>query len=263
MKILITGSSGFVGTHLCKELYRLKHTLTKVDLVEGVTILDTLRMIELCQNQDAVIHLAAKTSVQESNTNIFPYNQTNIQGTLSVLEAVKVNKVPQFIFASSAAVYEPNSVYAVTKLAGEYYIKLYSYLYGFNSVILRFFNIYGKGSKGIIPIFLNKLKCNEPLIIYGGYQTRDFIHIDDIVSAIILSLGYGKQGTFDIGTGKSYSIDSIAQKCMQITGKKVDIIYKPDPIGEVKHSKANLINSINELGFIPEISIDEGIGKLI
>lgn len=264
MKILVTGSHGFIGSYLTDKLTELGHELTLVDLKNNCyysDILDNVQMLTLGQNQDAIIHLAALTSVQESNSNAFIYTETNINGTISLLESARFNKIPQFIFASSAAVIKPVSVYASTKIAGETYCKTYSYLYNFNSVILRFFNVYGNGSKGIIPIILNSFKNNEKPTIYGGNQTRDFVYISDVVDAIVLALEYKDTATFDVASGTSLSVNEIIKKCQQyIPG---EVIYKPELRGEIRVSESNISRTIKQLGYSPKINIDEGIKLMV
>jgi UDP-glucose 4-epimerase len=264
MRICITGSSGFIGTHLVKKLRELNHELTLVDLKDGLDILNTQKMIELGQNQDCIIHLAAEISVPISNNYPLYYNQANIDRTLSMLESARINKIPRFIFASSAAVLKTNSVYAVTKLTGEYYCKLYSYLTGMKTICLRFFNVYGQGTdKGVIPTFLENIKNKKPLIIYGsGNQTRDFVYIDDVINAIILSLEYNDSGIFDVGSGTSITIKEIAELCYKLMRKKPNIKYKHGLKGDIYESHSNISRTIKQLGYHPSVDIEEGIKRM-
>ncbi len=282
MKILVTGIAGFVGSHLAKELVKEHEVIGIDDLstgtlknIEGLkltfrqcSLSDSHSILALSRNVDAIIHLAAKTSVIESNNNEFIYNTSNIKGTLDILYAAKLHKIKKFIFASSAAIYSPKSIYAVSKLTGEHFCNVFSELYGIQTINLRFFNIYGQGQNptyaGVISKFISNVKNNEPLRIFGdGYQTRDFVHVDDIVQSIILALRYNGSGTYDIGYGESVSVNKLAEKLLELTEKSNPIKHEEAIKGEVYNSYSNIVNSIDDLGYKPRIGIIDGLKSLL
>lgn len=210
MSNLITGHLGFIGSHLVKEI-----DATGIDLKNGDNII-TCDFPEV----DTVFHLAAKTSVIESVKNPLYDAQTNILGTIRLAENYKKQR---FIFASSGGAIQEKieSPYGLSKLCAEEYIKLICEDY----IILRFPNIYGPGSNSVVEKFIN-----GPVNIFGdGSSTRDYVHVDDLVRAILLSQSWQK-GTYSLGFGDSTSVEELAYS----TGKAVN--YTEPVPGELKHS---------------------------
>ena len=247
-KVVVTGGAGFIGSHLVDELIKQGIEVTildnlstgkkqninpKAEFIDCDIFKDTYGdLIFLLNGADTVFHLAAKTTVQESIEKPSLYNNINVVGTLNLLEAAAAMKVKRFIFSSSSSVYgnakvptsedhplNPISPYALNKLIGEQYCKLYSEIYNIDTVCLRYFNVYGdrmnnEGYKLVFPIFKEQILKNKPLTINNdGEQRRDFIHVDDIVRANILVAKHKNNfngDIYNVGNGKSYSINEIA-----------------------------------------------------
>ena len=287
MKIFVTGGAGFIGTHLCKKLTSL-HKVTVYDdfsnsnkenfpAMENVTlivgdILDNPKLLNSMKNHDIVIHLAAKTSVIDSIHNPSNTFQTNVQGTQNILDSSKSNHISKIIVTSSAAVYknsnnsvdevstiEPLSPYGQSKLDMEK-ITIQSKI---NYSILRLFNVYGTGqTTGVIANFKKNILENKPLTIFGdGHAIRDFIHIDDVIDGIILSMK-STSGIYNIASGTGTSINNLAKLLIQLSGKNSEIIYKSAREGEIIYSIANITKSQKELGFYTKISLDVGLRVL-
>ena len=247
-KAIVTGGAGFIGSHLVDKLIEQGVEVTildnlstgkkqninpKAEFIDCDIFKDTYGdLIFLLNGADTVFHLAAKTTVQESIEKPSLYNNINVVGTLNLLEAAAAMKVKRFIFSSSSSVYgnakvptsedhplNPISPYALNKLIGEQYCKLYSEIYNIDTVCLRYFNVYGdrmnnEGYKLVFPIFKEQILDNKPLTINNdGKQRRDFIHVDDIVRANILVAKHKNNfngDIYNVGNGKSYSINEIA-----------------------------------------------------
>ena len=232
----------------------------------------------------AVIHLAAIASVIESIDNPSFVNDVNVNGTLNVLEFCRKKKIKKFIFTSSAAIFGnneskitessptvPTTVYGSSKLTGEQYCRIYSELFGITTIILRPFNIYGPRQNdtyaGVITKFLNRLKKNKPPIIFGtGNQTRDFIHAHDVARAFFLALRYNKTkfDVFNLGTGKSTSINTLARYFLNSTKKhSMRPIHRKAIPGIIIYNSMNNTKLRKGLGLIPSVSLKEGISDLI
>jgi len=287
MRVFVTGGAGFIGIHLCKKL-ALLHKVTVYDnfssssqehfpVVENVTlivgdILDNSKLLDSMKNHDVVIHLAAKTDVIDSIINPDNTFQTNVQGTQNILDSCKFNHISKIIVISSAAVYknsnnsvdessstQPLSPYGQSKLDMEH-ITVQSKI---NYSILRLFNVYGNGQiAGVIANFRKNILENTPLTIFGdGKAIRDFIHIDDVIDGIILSMK-PISGIYNIANGTGTSISNLAKLVIQLSGTNSKIIYKFARKGEIIYSVSNIGKSQKELGFYPKISLDVGLSIL-
>jgi len=235
---------------------------------------------------DVVVHLAAKIIVQDSIANPKLTKSVNVEGTKNLLEVCKQNQITNFIAASSAAVYGdckdskiylsensktvPISPYGESKLEMEESIKAFSKLHAINAATLRFFNIYGKGQSpeyaGVITKFLERIKKNQALEVFGdGLQTRDFVSIDDVVDAMNITISniQGKLDVYNIASGKSISVNDLANLMILISGKDLKIIHHPQKKGEVRFSQANTSLAKKELGFSPKIGLEQGIKNLM
>lgn len=285
-KIVVTGGLGFIGSHLIESLYE-NNNLTIIDNqstghIQNIKGFDSsidinldditqIKLENIFEGADYIFHMAAMTSVTQSVMDPIKCNNTNITGTLKVLEAARKCEVKKVIFSSSAAVYgetesipinenipfNPLSPYAVSKITGELYCNIYSKIYGLPTVSLRYFNVFGPRQDprseyaSVIPIFIDKLFKNETPVIYGdGEQTRDFVHVKKVVEANILSAKSNKTGVFNIGQGKSISINQLLKIVENVIGKYIKPTYENARAGEIKHSLADISKAM-ALGYIP------------
>ena len=301
MKIIVTGGAGFVGSHIVELLIKNKHFPIIVDNLHSGKYNHVKKFVDSGKAQffkidirnmknlmkipkaPAVFHLAAIASVLESIKNPSYVNDVNVTGTLNILEFCKIKKINKFIFTSSAAIFGmydkkssettetiPNTVYASSKLTGEQYCRIYSELFGMNIVCLRPFNIYGPRQNdsyaGVISKFMDKLNSNQSPIIYGdGKQTRDFIHVDDIVKAYLLSLKYTQKkfDVFNLATGKSTSINHLVDIFLKTANKpKLKPIYKKYIPGVVKYNSTSNQKITKLLKFSPSVKLEDGIPQL-
>lgn len=294
MKILVTGGAGFIGSHLADELIKEGHQVVVIDnLSTGKKEFinpkaefhkSDIRNLEeikpLFKGIDAVFHLAAQPRIQPSIINPVESHSNNVVGTLNVLVASRDAKIKKFIYSASSSAYGdqkelplkedmtpgPKSPYSVFKLVGEQYCKLFNELYDLPTVSLRYFNVYGprQSCEGayatVIGIFLKQAEAGKPLTIVGdGEQTRDFTNVRDVVRADILAMESNKVGkgeVINIGTGKNYSINRIANL---ISDK---VVHIPPRSAEVQDTLADNSLANKLLGWQPEVSLEEGIEEL-
>jgi UDP-glucose 4-epimerase len=250
-------------------------------------IRDTDGLGKINSKFDAIIHLAAQVYVHKSILNPQETYDINIAGTLNILELAKKLNIKKIIFASSSAVYgnlnknsidetdelKPISPYGISKLKAEELLRNYSESYQITTVNLRFFNIYGPHQdanspySGVITNFIKKIKQNEKPIIYGkGEQTRDFIYIEDIVEGIVgsLKLQDGRNHTYNLGTGKTISINELLSLIARILVKdNLEPLYKSSRKGDILFSGASIAKIKKELDFLPKYGINEGLKKLV
>jgi UDP-glucose 4-epimerase len=289
MKSIVTGGCGFIGSHIVDKLIDLGHEVIVIDSQTSSTrteyffndnatyykkdLVDYKGMEWIFEGASNVFHLASEISIPYCVENPRETMHNNVTSTLNVLDAAKKHKVQRVVFSSTSAVYgnslflpnyETNSVhclntYSISKYSGEQLCKMYYDLYGLKTVIFRYFNVYGerqpiKGSYApVLGIFLRQNQNNEPLTIIGeGNQTRDFIHVSDVVAANILAsekelFEYGE--VFNVGTGLGTSIESIADV---VSSKQ---IHLPERDGEINHSRANVDKIKQTLGWEPRINV--------
>jgi len=235
-----------------------------------------------------IFHQAALGSVQRSINKPIDSNETNVGGTLNLLKASVDNKVKRFIFASSSSVYgdskilpkkeemipNPKSIYAVSKLASEYYVRLFYNIYGLETVSLRYFNVFGRRQNpdsiysAVIPIFLKNLKINKPLTIFGdGNQSRDFTYIDNVIYANYLAMISGNNkilgNYYNMGCGHRISLNEIVKYLEKKINKKIEVIYKDERKGDVKSSLASLVKIERDLNYEPIVEFYNGFNDLI
>ncbi len=288
--IAITGGAGFIGSHLVKKLLEKKYRAIVIDnlstgsesnihkkaLFKKIDIRDFGALKQAMNGIDSVFHLAALPRIQRSIQSPLETNEVNVQGTLNVLEAARVNKVKRVIFTSSSSVYgdqkslsltenmipQPLSPYALQKLMGEKYCQMYTDLYGLETLSLRLFSVYGPGQNGrdefatVIGRFLYLKNRGKPLIIYGdGEKTRDFTHINDVVEALIRSMEIKlpKKRIINICAGKTHSINQIAK----LIGGRV--VYKEKRKGESQRIQGSNELAKKILKWEPQTSLKEGI----
>jgi len=298
MKVVVTGGCGFIGSNIAEELIKKHYVVVIDDLSTGrieniqslqdkenfefvrgnITDLGLLKQI--FEDVDCIFHQAAIPSVQRSVENPLDTNEANIKGTLNVLIAARDCGVKKVVYASSSSVYgdtpelpkkenmkpNPQSPYAVSKLTGEYYCKVFSDIYGIKTICLRYFNVYGPNQDpaseyaAVIPRFINRVLNNQPPIIFGdGNQTRDFTFVKDVVKANILAMEKNVEGVFNIAYGQQISINELANKIMEIVGVKLNPVYdKPRP-GDIRNSLADISLAKQKLGYMPEYSLEKGL----
>jgi UDP-glucose 4-epimerase len=233
------------------------------------------------KNAMLVVHLAALIDVAASVTNPLKTHNINTTATLKLLNQAIQSKVERLIFASSTAVYgdtdqlpitedtpiKPLSPYAASKAAAEAYCNAYANLHNINIVTLRFFNVYGAGNEknpysGVITKFIQNAKANKPLIIEGdGEQTRDFIHVSDVANAIIMTLQSKqvKTGVFNVCTGKSTSINMLAQTVKGVSQENLQINHAAKRLGDIKDSLGNPNKTAQNIRFKATTTLKEGI----
>jgi UDP-glucose 4-epimerase len=296
-KYVITGGAGFIGSHIAEYLSGKGHEVIILDSLrtgfeknlDGLNvkfikgdIRDKDLVDELVQGASGIFHLAALVSVPESLLNINECIEINTLGTINILEAAKKNDSCKVVLSSSAANYgdnpilpkietmspQPMTPYAVTKLDGEFYLKMYQDQWKVPTASLRYFNVFGPRQNpksayaAAVPIFINKALQNQPISIYGdGSQTRDFIYVKDVVKANILASKMGGE-TYNVALGYSTSILELAKKIIEITNSKSQIQFLEERPGDIKHSIANP-TKFNQLGFKPDYTIDSALQETI
>ena len=299
MRIVVTGGAGFIGSNLVDELIRLKHNVIVIDNLSTGRIdniknnlkkinffkidiskkKNIFKLNKIFKNVDCIYHLAGLADIVPSIENPTRYYETNVTGTLNVLQASKLNKIKKFIYAASASCYGKSPIlptdekckiyteypYALTKNLGEKLVLHWKKIYNLNSSSFRFFNVYGPRSRtsgaygAVFGIFLSQKINKKPFTIVGdGKQTRDFIHVSDLVNALVLASKRSKSGEiYNIGSGKETSVNRIAQL---IGGKKIFIPKRP---GEPQRSLANINKAKKHLRWKPKVDLTEGISMLI
>lgn len=296
-KILVTGGSGFIGSHIVEHFHQSDEVVVLDNLRTGFkknienfncqfikgNVTDVALVKEVTKSVDYIFHLAALVSVPESMENPQLTVEINTIATLNLLKAARESNVKKIVLSSSAAIYgdnpivpkketmfpEPKSPYAVTKLDGEYYFKMFRDEYGLPTTCLRYFNVFGPRQDpksqyaAAVPIFIDKAIKNEDITIFGdGEQTRDFIYVKDIVRANVMAATSEASGVFNVARGGRITINDLAKKIVELTTSKSKIIYAPERAGDVKHSQAD-ISKLNSLGFESKFDLDEGINVTI
>lgn len=302
--ILVTGGAGFIGSHIVNRLLVDGFEVTVVDnlstgrlenlqrnergdvhFIRG-DIRDFDLMRRVVADMDVVFHEAASIDVASSLSDPLTTHSVNVTGTLNLLISCLDSSVKRLIFASSASIYgetdvlptaedttpNPISPYAVSKLAAEDYANLFFKAYGLNTVCLRYFNVYGsrQGSNhysGVIPIFINRVLHERPPVVYGnGEQTRDFVHVQDVVDANMLALrsknAVGE--VFNIGTGTPMSITQLAKIVLETLGKEsLNPVYAGSRPGDLSASYADITKARRVMGYDPKVTLTEGIAELV
>jgi UDP-glucose 4-epimerase len=293
--IVVTGGSGFIGTHVCTLLLEKGYRVRIIDIAPpqfGISaefvrasVLDSIRLQRMFLGAEAVIHLAALVDVQASIKDPFADFQVNVEGTVNVLEAARRAAVKKVIYASSAAVYgnpvqipineqhpaSPVSPYGLSKLSAERYVLLYNLLYGMQNVALRLFNVYGTGQSpyspysGVVTKFASSLLSGKQPTIFGdGKQTRDFVHVSDAAGAFLLALNSGGFSTpINIASGKETSILELFGKMRSISGREVEPAFAQAKEGEIKRSVADISLAQKLLGFQPKVMLEDGLRSIL
>ena len=299
---LITGGAGFIGSNISEALLNMGYKVRCLDnfstgkreniesflknpnyeLIEG-DIRDFETCLKATEGVDYVSHQAAWGSVPRSIAMPLVYEQINIMGTLNMMEAARQNGVKKFVYASSSSVYgdEPNlpkveerigkvlSPYALTKKTDEEYGRLYTKLYGLETVGLRYFNVFGRRQDplgyyaAVIPKFVKQLlKGEQPVINGDGQHSRDFTYIENVIEANLKACLSGSDAAgeaFNIAYGGRVFMTDLYNTIAELLGSDVKPIYGPDRPGDIKHSNADISKAKELLGYDPEYSFEKGI----
>ncbi|HEY2923206.1 MAG TPA: SDR family oxidoreductase [Candidatus Binatia bacterium] len=300
---LVTGGAGFIGSHLVRRLVteggvvrvvdnlstgqttRLEDVRDSIEFIQGDLAEDRVSD-EVVKGVDYVLHQAAVPSVQRSVNDPVGTNRANVTATLNLLESCRRAGVRRLVYAGSSSAYgdtevlpkveemvpNPLSPYALQKLVGERYCKLYYELYGLETVSLRYFNIFGPHQdphseySAVIPKFITRLLANQPITIYGdGEQSRDFTFIDNVVEANLLALeaptAAGKM--CNIGCGERVTLNQLVALLEQQLGIKAQMNYAPPKVGDVRHSLADIERAKAILHYQPKITVEEGLRRTV
>ncbi|MDG5786693.1 SDR family NAD(P)-dependent oxidoreductase [Evansella sp. AB-P1] len=305
-KILVTGGAGFIGSHVVDRLIKKGKKVIVVDNLssgneENINNSNNVRFFQIditdsenlkalfVQHKDieGVIHLAAQSKVTPSVENPLEDATININGTINLLDLSNKHGVKNFVYASSAAVYghtetlpiqeetpaSPLSPYGVSKYAGEEYVKAYGRLYGMNVSALRFANVYGprqtaSTEAGVITIFIEQLLRKEQPVIYGdGEQTRDFIYVDDVVSAVISCLINDGPSThnpaFNVSTGEETSINQLLTVLCDVFNIDFNPNYEAERPGDIKYSYLSNEKLTSKYQWSPKTQLGEGLKNTV
>ncbi len=298
-KFLVSGGAGFIGSHIVEELAKrgesvrildnfstgrkenLNNLKGKIEVIKA-DIRSKADCAKACRGVDFVLHQAALRSVPKSMHNPKEYNEVNINGTFNMLEAAKENKVKRFVFASSSSVYgdvsrfpekeslspNPISPYALTKISGEYYCRIFSHHYRLPTIALRYFNVFGPRQPlddeyaVVVPKFINAILNNERPPIYGnGRQSRDFTFVSNVVNANLLAARNSRlhHGVFNVASGKDYSVLDLAGMINGILNKNIKPIFLKKRAGDVFRTLADLSNAKLKLRYKPQYSLSQGL----
>ncbi len=294
---LVTGGAGFIGSHLVKELVKqgqqvvvlddlssgnlenLAPVASQISFIQG-SICTPKDVLNACGGVDYVLHHAALISVAQSMQEPEQTAHINVKGTFNVLEAARAQHVKRVVFASSSAVYgnsldlpykentlpDCQSPYAWSKQAGAELCQLYTHAYGVETVVLRYFNVFGVGQNphsayaAVIAKFMQLAAENQPLRIdWDGKQSRDFVHVLDVVQANLLAALKGTAGEiYNVASGRTYTLLELADTIEKISGRKLERVFCPKRAGDVRCSSAD-ISKISAIGFVPKVSLEEGL----
>lgn len=241
MRVLVTGSAGFIGSHLVAELAK-GHSVVEFDIKDSpsqdVRSLDAV--ISAAKGAEAIVHLAALTLDAESVQKPKEYYETNVIGTFNVLEAAHRLGIRTVLNASSAAT-GGTSPYGTSKLCGELLCGSYATTYGLRAASLRLFNVYGGGNgKGVVNAFFSRIKEGKPVTVHDdGEYVRDYVHVHDVVATVggFLAEGF-EPGVYEVGTGVGTSVNRLADTIEKIVGRKIGRTYEPRQTAGIRSSVA-------------------------
>jgi len=302
MKFLVTGGAGFIGSHIVEELLKrgekvrvldnfstgkrenIAPFLKEIELIEG-DIRNPEVVKKAMKGVNYVLHQAALPSVFRSIKDPLTTNEVNVLGTLNILMAAKEARVKKIVYASSSSVYgdtpslpkredmqpSPLSPYALSKLAGEEYSRLFTSLYGLEIISLRYFNVFGPRQDptsqyaAVIPKFISSLLKGERPTIYGdGEQSRDFTYVSNVVSANLLATASKvKKGIFNIACGKRITVNELVKGLNGIMNMDIEPLYTHPRPGDVRHSQADISRAGKVLGYKVEVNFEEGLKKTV
>lgn len=296
-KFVITDGAGFIGSNLAQALSQENQVIVvddlstgKLDNLAGIdarllhgSITDLPFLQAAFEDAECIFHLAAIASVKKSVEDPLRTSEVGIEGTLKVLTAARDAGVRRVVLASSAAVYgnspdlpkredmmpEPKSPYAVSKLTGEHYARVFQEIYGLETVALRYFNVFGPKQdpsseySGVISRFISALLKGEQPVIYGdGEQTRDFVYVSDVVAANILASRRFRPGVYNIANAKSTSLNALVEMISKILGREVTPKHEAPRDADIRHSLAD-ISKAKSAGYSPNYRIEDGLAATI
>lgn len=301
-KYLVTGGVGFIGSHIVEELLNRGDEAIVIDdlssgnrdnipasvkFIEG-DICDKTKLSKAMEGVDGIFHMAAIASVQKSIGEWLETHRTNLTGTIQIFDLAKKQKIP-VVFASSAAIYgdnqnlpldenekaHPLSAYGADKYGCELHGFVASHVHKVPNVGCRFFNVYGPRQdpsspySGVISIFASQIGANQPITVFGdGKQTRDFIHVKDVVRALFASMEKLRDGSishdvFNVCTGRSTDLMQLAKVLMDITGNQINVKKDPPREGDIQKSLGNPSKMNRILGVSADILLKNGLKTLL
>ena len=307
MKVLVTGGAGFIGSHLVERLLAEGHDVVIVDdfndfydpkikraniagvaknaAVHEIDLRDGEGVASLFQSEkfDAIVHLAARAGVRPSIQQPQLYYDTNVAGTLHLLEGARASGVERFVFASSSSVYgaakrvpfseeehltQTLSPYAATKIGGEFLCSTYSHLYKMRIVGLRYFTVYGARQRPDLAIhqFTRKIHAGEPIDQFGdGTTRRDYTYIDDIIQGTMAALKYNGPmfDVFNLGESETIQLKDLISAIEKTLGKKAKINRLPEQPGDMPLTCADISKARKLLGYDPRTKFDDGLPKFV
>jgi UDP-glucuronate 4-epimerase len=307
MRILVTGGAGFIGSHLVEKLLAANHDVVILDdfndfydpqikqaniagFAKDVTVchadlreIDSVQTVFGREKLDAIVHLAARAGVRPSIQSPRLYYDTNVIGTLHLLEAARVTGIERFIFASSSSVYGASktvpfseeehltqtlSPYGATKIGGEFLCSTYSHLYQMRIVALRYFTVYGPRQRPDLAIhqFTRRIYAGQPIDRFGdGCTQRDYTYIDDIIQGTMAALDYHgpMYDVFNIGESQTIQLKDLILAIENALGKKAKINELPEQAGDMPRTYADISKARKMLGYNPTTQLSEGLPKFI
>lgn len=302
--IVVTGGCGFIGSHLCEELLsrgtrvrvlddlssghreNLRHLEPRVDVIIG-DVRDAPTVVRALNGAHGVFHEAALVSVFDSVQRPADCHDINATGTLNVLQAARSAGVKRVVLASTAAAYgndpalpkredmrpQPESPYAVAKVAAEHYQRIFSALYGIETVTLRYFNVFGPRQdprspySGVISRFTDDLKAGRPPTIFGdGLQSRDFVFVKDVVQANMLAMFGVTQAAgeiYNVASGRTATLLDLLAALGRVAGRTIRPLHKEPRAGDIRHSSADISRARRVLGYEPKFDLETGLKELL
>jgi len=301
--VLVTGGAGFIGSHLVEallaqgervrvlddlstgKLKNLAGVIDQIEFIEG-SVVDAVTVRQAAEGVEVVYHLAAIASVPQSMAEPVQTELVNTVGTMNLLQAARAANARRLVLSSTCAVYgdeptlpkietmlpQPKSPYAISKLAAEHYCRVYYESFGLETIVLRYFNVFGprqdpsSAYSGVISIFVDKLAAGIAPTIFGdGQQTRDFVFVQDVVQANILAANTPQVagGTFNIGTGRQVTVQHLFETLRGIFECEVTPLYAPGRSGDVLHSYADPSQAVTLLGWQAQVTLETGLKQLV
>lgn len=303
-QVLVTGGCGFIGSHLVEALVRegcrvrvfdnlssgrlenLAAVREEIEFIEG-DIRDSGAVVVAARDVDCIFHEAALVSVFDSVARPRDNHEINCTGTLNVLMAARANRVRRVVFASTAAIYgndptlpkredlrpQPESPYAVAKLAGEHYLRIFHSLYGLETVALRYFNVYGPRQdprspySGVVSKFVQCIQEQRPPTIFGdGLQSRDFVFVRDIVRANLAAMRdrrVGRGSILNVASGRTATLIDLLEVLSGLIGRALNPVFEPPRAGDIRDSAASIAQISQSLDYRPAYGLESGLYELL